>query len=62
MTTGGYVEDLTALLNAATRGEPGAGDRAWSAIYAEIREMAARACSAYGTRAQLKPTMRVHEL
>lgn len=62
MSMGEYIEDLTELLNAASRGEPGAGDRAWSAIYAEIREMAARACSAEGTRAQLQPTLLVHEL
>lgn len=62
MPTGDYVEDLTELLNAAARGDDGAANRAWRAIYDEIHAMAIRACSAEGTRAQLQPTMLVNEL
>ena len=62
MPTGEYTEDLTALLNAANTGDKDALDRAWRAIHGELHEMATRACSAEGTRAQLQPTMLVNEL
>jgi RNA polymerase sigma factor (TIGR02999 family) len=62
MSHGAYVEDLTKLLNAAGDGDAAALDRAWRAIHSEIHEMAQRACSAEGTRAQLQPTMLVNEL
>ena len=62
MPTGEYVENLTEMLNAASSGDGPATERLWRTIYAEIHEMAVRACSAEGTRAQLQPTMVVHEL
>lgn len=62
MSQGAYVEDLTKLLNAAGAGDSEALDRAWRSIHAEIHEMAQRACSAEGTRAQLQPTLLVNEL
>lgn len=62
MPTGEYVEHLTEMLNAASAGDTPATERLWRTIYAEIHEMAIRACSAEGTRAQLQPTMLVHEL
>lgn len=62
MPTGEYTEDLTVLLNAAGAGDKAALDRAWRAIHGEIHEMARRACSAEGTRANLQPTLLVNEL
>ena len=62
METGEYTENLTDLLNAAAEGDADATDRAWRTIYAEIHQMARRACSAEGTRANLQPTLLVHEL
>jgi len=62
MPTGEYVENLTEMLNAASSGDGPATERLWRTIYLEIHEMAVRACSAEGTRAQLQPTMVVHEL
>jgi len=62
MPTGEYVENLTEMLNAASSGDTAATERLWRTIYSEIHEMAVRACSAEGTRAQLQPTLMVHEL
>ena len=62
MSSGEYVENLTEMLNAAHRGENGASAHVWKLIYDEIHEMAVRTCSAEGTRAQLQPTLLVHEL
>jgi len=62
MTSFAYTENLTDMLNAASGGDQQALDRAWRAIHAEIHEMARRACSAEGTRAQLQPTLLVNEL
>ena len=62
MPTGEYTEDLTELLNAAAAGGKADLERLWQAIYGEMHEMARRACSAEGTRAQLQPTMLVNEL
>ena len=62
MPTGEYTEDLTELLNAAVAGGKADLERLWQAIYGEMHEMARRACSAEGTRAQLQPTMLVNEL
>jgi len=62
MPSGGRTEDLTTLLNSAASGDQGELDRLWHAIYAEMHEIARRACSAEGARTQLQPTMLVHEL
>lgn len=56
------VEQLTALLNDAGRGDRFAREAVWRAIYADVHNLAARSCAAEGNRIDLQPTLLVHEL
>ncbi len=55
-------QHLTTLLNEAGAGDQAALERVWKSIHREVHEMAVRACSAEGVRAQLQPTLLVSEL
>lgn len=55
------AERITRLLGAAERGEPGAADEVLSAVYAELRAMAASRLAALPPGQTLQPTALVHE-
>lgn len=55
-------QHLTTLLNEAGAGDHSALERVWKSIHREVHDMAVRACSAEGARAQLQPTLLVNEL
>ena len=55
-------QHLTTLLNEASSGDQVALEQVWKSIHQEVHEMAVRACSAEGVRAQLQPTLLVNEL
>jgi RNA polymerase sigma factor (TIGR02999 family) len=56
------ADNLTELLVAAQAGDQVAAEQAWHAIYSEMHAMARRACSEEGARANLQPTLLVHEI
>ena len=62
MSTTEQLENLTQLLTAAQQGDQVAAEQAWHAVYGEMHAMARRACSAEGARANLQPTLLVHEI
>ena len=61
MATVSAGDELTTLLNAAHRGDREACESAWRTVYGEMHAMARRACLHETVRAQLQPTLVVHE-
>jgi RNA polymerase sigma factor (TIGR02999 family) len=62
MDSDDYIDDLTRMLNDPAHRDGVDAERLWSVIYQEIHDVARRACRAESSRAQLQPTMLVHEL
>jgi RNA polymerase sigma factor (TIGR02999 family) len=55
------VHDITLMLQAAQRDEPGAADQLMEAVYAELRELAATRLAGERNNVTLQPTALVHE-
>jgi hypothetical protein len=59
--SGGMEGDVTQVLDAAARGEPGAADRLLPLVYAELRRLAARKLAHERPGQTLDATALVHE-
>ena len=53
--------DVTRLLESANAGDPGAGERLWSAVYEELRRMASEKMAGESREITLSATALVHE-
>src|SRR4051794_32801671 len=55
------MADVTRLLDAAAAGDPGAAERLWATVYAELRTLAAAQVARERPGLTLDPTVLVHE-